>query len=367
MEGVNRTTTLKPPSFSSDLSRMSSRRLLLTASVGALAVVAAVAPGPLPSSPAHAASVATIGPSHNLQTYLSALYPGDVLRLMPGVYNVGEVRVQARRGTPTMPITVTAVDPANPPMIMGSLKFFAADYWRISRLRVKSTVPGKEALWMAGGTGWTVSYNEFWGARDTGAYANVTIGGNATGSPRGFRFSANCVHDAAQTTRGNTDHNIYVNFPGNSSTGGQIDHNIIWGHGRGVGIKLGNGGAIGALGPWGVMVQANTVTEGGRQILLHGNVRNNTIRGNLLGISRAPFQKSPKTTITYVNKVTTRTNRFERNYMWAASMGWYDPEGRLIVSANKLGAAPAMTGGVGCAGFKTTGTFAYGRWGTGRY
>ncbi|MFN8076666.1 MAG: hypothetical protein U0Q15_14770 [Kineosporiaceae bacterium] len=347
---------------------MSVRRLLAVTLAAASCGLAAALPGTVGAAPAYAGTVTTAHPGDNLQDLMFALRPGDVLKLAPGTYNVGTIRVAEHRGTSGAPITVTAADPSNRPLIVGTIRLLDADYWRVSKLRVKAGVMGAEALWIAGGTGWIVSDNEFFDSRVTGGYSNVTIASSTKSSPRGFRFAYNCVHNAGKTTRPNQDHNIYVNFAGNSSTGGMLDHNLIFDHPNGVGVKLGNGGQIGALGPWGVKVENNTIIEGGRQILLHGNVRNNTIKGNLLGSSRAGFSKSPQTTIVYVNKVTTKSNRMEKNYMFRASMSVFDLDKSLVLgTGSKLSGFPSLSGVGSCAAYKTPAWFAYGRYGNGRY
>ncbi len=326
-------------------------------------------------APAQAATVHTVSPGADLKVALEKLGPGDTLQLNPGTYDIGFLRGYVRRGTAKAPITVRAANPAQPPLLRGAVKLFDIDYWQISGIRVQATEKGKEALYIGGGKGWTVSNSEFFGARATNAYSNVTIAGNnpenaksnPAASPSGFRFFSNCVHDAAKSTRAATDHNIYVNFLGGRGTGGRIDHNTVYGHPNGAGIKLGDGGATNALGPWGVRVDANTVADGGRQILLHGNVRNNVIAGNLLGRSTTKFTKSPKTTAIYVNKVTTRTNQIANNYTYESSMISYDTERKLVVKAgNKLGAKPKMNSIGSCAAYKVPGA-KHGRWGTGRF
>ena len=132
---------------------------------------------------------------------------------------------------------------------------------------------------MGGGRGWLVAGGEFFGGRATGAYANVAIGSGNYSQPQGFRFTANCVHGAGRTKRENQDHNIYVNFIGSSGTSGSIDRNVIFDHPNGAGVKLGAGGQPGARGPWNVRVTNNTISNGGRQVLLHGNVRGNVDPG----------------------------------------------------------------------------------------
>lgn len=310
-------------------------------------------------------------PGADLNLVMTSLRAGDTLRLRPGIYNAGYVRPEASPGTAQAPITVMADDPNNRPLIRGIVKLWKPDYWVLRGLRIQATVPKFEALYLGGGTGWKVENGEFFGARATGAYDNVAIANDQSGRPpRNFRFTTNCVHGAANTTRSNTDHNIYVLFSGNVTNHGVIDHNIIFDHPNGEGIKLGAGGAAGTRGPWGVFVAFNTITNGGRQILLTGDVRYNSIKGNLLTQSKEPFTRDPRTTAIYVNLVAQRLNAISNNYFWAESMVKYDPYNKLIDRGdNRLRPAPGYVLYGSCYGFRTTNAAAapYGRYGNGRW
>ena len=208
---------------------------------------------------------------------------------------------------------------------------------------------------------------EFFGASTTNAYSNVTISGDiyGTGAPRGFTFTGNCVHDAGRTTRKGTDHNIYVSFVGDAGSGGLISRNIIFNHANGAGIKLGNGGVAGAPGPWGVKVTYNTIAQGGRQVLLHGDVRNNTIARNILSTSTQPFSTVNKTTSVYLNLVVGGGNYFVNNYAASSTMFSFGKTAR-IGSDNAVRTNPRFSGS-GCGGFRPAYAKAsgYGRYGSG--
>ncbi len=317
------------------------RTLGAAASVLALSATALV--GAAPSQAVYAVcpsgyqpAVHTITPRDNFQIAVSSLCPGDTLALQPGTYPVGYLRFYPGtlgptgilRGTATRPITITAANPAQPPLIQGGLQFTGANYWRLWHLRVQATVAGMSALYMNGGMGWSVRFSEFFGARQTNSMANVVIAGSR-GYPRGFEFRGNLVHDAANSTRTDaTDHNIYVNFQGAYGSGGLITRNVIWGTPHGAGIKLGNGGAYNALGPWGVTVSLNTIYNSGRAILLHGNVRSNTIYGNIFQRATLRFVNDRRTTLIYIHDVTGPRNVFHHNYGFMASMFTYDVKHR---------------------------------------
>jgi hypothetical protein len=325
---------------------ISTTRARLVASLAALAVVTlpvvAAAPaqaalgtcGPEPVVTTFQQATSSVGT--DLESALSRLCPGDTLQLPPGTYATGYVRLVKnsiyhggiRPGTAAKPITVTSQDPANPALIQGGLQFTGADYWRITNLRLQATVANMSALYMNNGVGWTVSGNEMWGARQTNSMANVVIAGSK-GQPSGFLFSYNRVHDAAYSTRADTtDHNIYVSFQGATGSGGIITRNTIWNTPHGAAIKLGNGGAYNALGPWGVAVTMNTFVNNGRHLLLHGNVSNNRFWGNLFYHATQRFVSDSRTTGIYIHDVTGTRNTFSYNYGFWATMFTYDPKKR---------------------------------------
>jgi hypothetical protein len=344
----------------------------ITASAALVAAATAlltVAPGPAPAQAS--AQTYYASPGDNLAALLTNLRPGDSLLLRPGVYDVGYLRPNITPGTPNAVISFGAADRAHPPLLRGLVKLFGPSYWVLSGLRVQATQPSFEALYMGGGTGWRVMNSEFFGARQTGAYDNVAIANDLAGHPpRGFQFVANCVHDAARTTRHNQDHNMYVLFAGDAGTHGSIDHNIIYNHPNGEGIKLGVGGVAGTRGPWGVSVTYNTIVEGGRQILMTGDVRNNAIYGNILSTSRAPFSVDPRTTAMYLNHVTDRSNWFRNNYFWYENMVKFDPALALKDRGDdKLRPDPGFVNKTRCGGWQTSYANAapYGRWGTARF
>jgi hypothetical protein len=319
--------------------------------------------------------VIVIGPSCSGTCFVNTiknLVPGDLLELQPGTYVVHEVRPVIHPGTPTARIIVRAQDPNNRPLLQGDLRLWAPNYWTLDHLRIQTIDAGYDALDIAGGVGWAVGSTEVWGARQTNALANMSITSDTrpggTGAPRGFRVQFSCIHDAAASGRAaHTDHNLYVNYHGNSSSGGYINNNIIYGAPNGAGIKLGDGAPTNP-GPWGVHVIRNTIAQGGRQILMSGEVRNNTIVGNLLAYSSQGFIASPKTTIIYVNNVTNATNVAGENYGFSASMFNYGATMRYVHD-NALRPNPGFNALSSCGGFHTSypkaaayGAYGHGSW-----
>ena len=357
-------------------------------------------------SPAAAASdsrVITIDPQDDFTAIVATLHAGDTLSLLPGTYDIGLARFYAgpfpaprhgnlNSGKPTAPITIRAADPTQRPLLHGLLSFQGADYLTLDGLRVQADLAGQPALRMTDGVGWVVQNSEFFGARQTYALANVEIGGGLNPSRRGqpahFAFIRNAVHDASNAPRAlypdravnHTEHNLYLYFAGSSGSGGTVSRNVIWGHPNGEGIKIGSGGAYAAPGPWSVTVSYNTIADGGRQILLHGDVRYNVIKGNLLWRATQKFNTDPRTTQIYVHDVTGKGNLITHNYAYGSSMFMFDPgcpfaPQRSIVASsfNILSAAKSADPGLlsrnTVGGWRTTNAAAsaYGRWGTGRW
>ncbi len=361
--------------------RMSRGRVRSFLCRSAVVTVAAAVTAPLVSvSSAHAtsavpvspvtvrvASDVVVSPGDDLQLAMSNLRAGDTLELQSGVYRTGLIRPVVHPGTATRPITIKAADPAHTPLILGEMLLTNADYWYVSGLRLQAVDHARASLAMWGGSHWKINNSEMFGARQTTSLANVVIRNSPAGPPRGFVFSGNCVHDAAIADPG-MDHNMYVQFQGNNSAGGIIERNIIFGHPQGSGIKLGDGGVYAAPGPWHVMVRYNTIGRGGRQILLHGDVRNNSIRSNLFVYSTMPFTRSPKTTAMYMHDIVGRNNAYSNNYIFRASMVAFDPKKTVAdLGGNGLRPDPLLTGLSSCVGWRThlAAAAAYGRYGTG--
>lgn len=357
----------RPPRRPARSSRLRAALAGTVAAVSSLGLLTGLVAGAAPAQAAGRTYYAT--PSANLHLVFQSLRAGDTLRLAPGTYRTGYLRPRVASGTAAAPIIVVAADRSRPPLILGGIHLASANYWQLWWIRAQATVKDKSALYMDGGVGWAVRGGEYFGARATGSYANVVIAGGS-GYPQGFAFLDNCVHDAAITGRGNTDHNLYVNFHGSPTTRGTIARNTIWGHPDGVGIKLGNGGLYGAPGPWGVRVEQNTIADGGRQVLFHGDVRNNLVRGNILALSREPFTQDPRTTSVYVHDVVGTGNVMDHNYVWAASMIAYDPARRLTYGrGNTMQPDPLFRDIRTCTGWRNTRPTSapFGRYGTGGF
>ena len=144
-----------------------------------------------------------------------------------------------------------------------------------------------------------------------------------------------------------------------------ISRNVIFNHANGVGIKLGDGGVPRAPGPWNVTVAYNTIAQGGRQIFLHGDVRNNTVARNLLSSSTQRFPQLSTTTSVYLNKVVGGGNTFVNNYAASSTLFSFGKTA-TIGADNAVRTSPRFAGG-GCDGLRPTyaKAVAYGRYGSG--
>lgn len=305
--------------------------------------------------------------SDALRSTLNKLSQGDVLYLAPGTYDVGLLAVYACRASAAHPITVTALDPANPPLLKGKVYFNSADHWRISHVRIMATVPGGPALQMAGGDGWVVDSVEVFGANRTGAYANLAINTRDGRGPSGFTVTNSCIHDAAPAKKSVGFHNIYVTTSGGASVQGVISRNVIYGHPGGAGIKLGVGGQASAVGPWNVTVERNTIVGGQFGVVFSGRVGRNVVAGNLMGqftrLTGFGYQ-GKKSAAIYSHHVAGKGNRVENNYFFKSDliMRRIGASGVKIAKTNQRGSAPSFSG-QSCSAWQPAGRAAgYGRY-----
>lgn len=239
-----------------------------------------------------------------LRAHVEALEPGEVLRIAPGTYDIGTVIVDGLEGTPEERIEITAEDPGQAPHLVGHLRLVSADQVTLSHLTLVASEDDLPALAMQCGVGWEVTRSVVRGAADSGAMSNLNISGSqpdgpteggpvCPDEPRDFSVSSNCFRDPytdpeledhpdpeVRATRG-FYHQIYASFEGGAGTGGRIERNVLQGHTNGAGIKLGNG-AHHTLGPWHVDVTGNAFIDGRSAVILHDDVRDNTIEDNLV-------------------------------------------------------------------------------------
>ena len=100
-------------------------------------------------------------------------------------------------------------------------------------------------------------------------------------------------------------------------------------------------------------------------MLLHGDVRGNTVARNILATSTQRFSGADKTTSVYLNNVVGGGNTFVNNYATSSTMFSWGKTARIGVD-NAVRTNPRFAG-VGCGGFRPTfaKASAYGRYGSG--
>lgn len=284
---------------------------------------------------------------------MTDLRRGDTLLLAPGVYNVGKVAVYACHADPANRITITALDPANPPLLRGWWYFLSPDYWTISNVRVEATLRGQGAMQIAGGIGWTIDGVELFGAANTVGYGTLALNGHKGVGPRGFAVVNSCIHDGPTSRTSAGYHGIYASAAGTGGkASGSIANNVIFNYPGGAGIKLGAGGARGTVGPWNIRVEHNTIFDAGFGVLLHGRLNAESVTGNLMGnfarMSGNSYRGSRSAAI-YAHDLQGRRNVVAGNYVYRTDMllrltGNGRPK---IAKSNVMGPVPAFSGG-GC-------------------
>lgn len=275
-----------------------------------------------------------------LAGHLEDLRPGDVLTIAPGTYDIGTVTVREIEGEPDRPIVVTALDPDEPPEIVGALRIHDSDHFTLSHLQFVASQDRLPALAVQCGIGWEVSDSTIRGASDSTAMSNLNISGyqepppppqipaTCPDEPRDFKVIGNCIRDpytdpeledhpdpAVKRTRG-FYHNIYVSFEGSDATGGIIEGNRIQGSLNGAGIKLGNG-ATHERGPRNVVVRGNAFVDVRNLVVLSEDVRDNEITGNL-GIDVVGPTNAGDDVGVYVSRVREASNVVADNTLWGA-------------------------------------------------
>jgi len=244
----------------------------------------------------HQGVTRTLSPGMDVRLAFEQLQPGDTLVVSPGVYEIGSLGPNLKPGLSSARINVTASDPNNPPLFKGWLILRRPTNWTINRIRVQATVAGREAMTVAGGLHWSIQNSEFFGASNTGAFANVAISSwnpdPSTGTcaqkttcenPQHWEFIYNCIHHAGLGTATghtqSTDHNVYVNANGYSP--GYISRNIMFLAPAGSHVKVGSGGSITEPGASGVRIRYNTLHNAARSVLISGNLTGVEVNWNL--------------------------------------------------------------------------------------
>jgi hypothetical protein len=235
-------------------------------------------------------------PCGSLGYKLRSLVAGDTLRIQPGTYEIGKMRIDNMPGTSGSKgrILITADDADNPPILDGWLSLWGADWVVLDNLIFYGTETTSNSGGPAGGLSYTCGTNntvknsEFYGANETASLWNLGIGGNKSGSG-----AANCPNEPSGLTISNnifrlpyTDgstatiyHHIYAFFEGDAGTSATITRNIFHGFKNGAGIKIGTSSDNSGQN---VTISFNTFYDGTRAILLEDLVKGTIINGNLI-------------------------------------------------------------------------------------
>jgi hypothetical protein len=377
------------------MSPLSSRRRPNPRRAGAivLSALALVTAGQFVAPMAAGAVTTTVAPGANLDAAFERLRPGDTLLLSPGTYNVGTLRPVVARGTANARITVKAQDPAHKPLLRGWLRLERPDYWTFSGLRMQATLAAHEAIDIFGGRSWSIEQSEVFGAKQTGAYANIALysypSSQACGvtpaagceNPYGWSITSNCVHDAGPGTAANhgpsTDHNIYLTGTGYAP--GRISRNILFSAQHGSQIKIGDPAS--GSGFSGVSVDHNTMHASAQGVLIAGKGINHTyVRYNLIktmspptatGVGAGIYLDAPRRALrsgeipnyaihNYGAGIRTSTLYLSAS---GALPGTHDEADNP--TANSAGADPKFNAG-GCSGYRPGNAIAarYGRYST---
>jgi hypothetical protein len=305
------------------------RRALRRGVVGVAAAGAALTG--LALAPASAApTVFQVSSAAGLEQLAPTLTAGDTVDLAPGTYALGAWRPQLvdfghhAIGTAAAPITITAADPAHPPTLQGSFEFDGLSYWNFSHLRFQGTLAGKDTLTFDGGTGWQLLDSEVFGARVTGALANVVVAEVQTrfGMPTNWVISGNSIHDSGATkSKAGKQHEIYLTAAGDAH--GLIVRNLFYNTPEGAAVKIGNGGLANSPGINYVQVDDNTMFNGFEQILMHGNVSHDSVVGNLM-VDSTRAMGNGDTVGVYLAGVTGSNNLISHNYFSRLTLPVYN-------------------------------------------
>jgi hypothetical protein len=245
-------------------------------------------------APSDCVSVAAYAaPCGSLGLKLRALAANTVLKLQPGTYDIGKMRVDNIAGTAAQRITIQAADPSRPPLLRGWLSLWGAHYVTLDHMQFEATETTSNnggpagGLAMTCGYGWTVTNSKFFGANNTGSFWNFGINGTAVSNPAGcvdeprnFLISGNTFTDPYVTPNDPSQsvyNHLYAFFEGTPGTSGVISRNVFVGAHNGAAIKLGTSSANAAQN---VRVEFNTFYDSMRAILLE-EVKGTVVCGNL--------------------------------------------------------------------------------------
>jgi lipopolysaccharide exporter len=170
--------------------------------------------------------------------------------------------------------------PGERPILRGRLWIGNPSYWTIHGLNVTwaNGDPDQALVRIYGGTGWTLTRSEIWGAHST---AGLEIDDGPLNNLGRWAVTGNCIHDTFPTNGVNQDHNVYVaDMMASPHPEGLISHNVLYNAVNGRGIKLGPGGDAG--GAVNVSVRFNTIYNSSQNVSLSRDTSRISIERNIL-------------------------------------------------------------------------------------
>jgi lipopolysaccharide exporter len=221
-------------------------------------------------------------PFRTFRHALTRLRPGEQLYVRGGTY-AERVDVRVAPGRAGARVRVSNF-PGERPLLHGRLWIGNPSYWTIHGLNVTWAHgdPDQALVRIYGGTGWTLTGSEIWGAHST---AGLEVDDGPQNNLGRWAVTGNCIHDTFPTNGVNQDHNIYVaNMRASPHPQGLIAHNILFNAVNGRGIKLGPGGDAG--GAVNVSVRFNTIYNSSQNVSLSRDTSGIRIERNILVMGR---------------------------------------------------------------------------------
>lgn len=191
-------------------------------------------------------------PYRTLAKGLASVQPGETLVVRGGTYAERITSVALKPGTASARTTVVAA-PGERPVVEGLLWLKGASYWDIRGINVtwsRSNIASEHMVKLTGGTGWTFTDAEVWGAR---SYAAILVAGGASQ----WTVARNYVHDTAASNGTNQDHLIYAN---SGTGGGTIERNVLARSPNGRAVKVGPPSATSGV-VENVVIRYNTMVD----------------------------------------------------------------------------------------------------------
>lgn len=209
-------------------------------------------------------------PVRTLRRGLAMVRPGSTLLVRGGTYRERIHDVNLAPGRAEAPIRVKAY-PGERVVVKGLLWLHDADFWSIEGINVtwdaERNGSSEHMVKLDGGSGWSFTGAEVWGAR---SYAAILV----TGGASNWRLAGLRVHDTAGVHEANQDHLIYLNGP---VSNGVVERSLLYGSPNGRAIKL-SGTARGTI------IRFNTMADnrGPTNVQLSGPVSGSRIYYNIL-------------------------------------------------------------------------------------